>query len=75
MASQELSAQVPTIVAAEPTPACFADLNELPKLKEAQRQFPMGKMPDYSSSGNTRQGKYLKWTMSNQPTTKLGAAF
>jgi hypothetical protein len=75
MASQELSAQVRTIIAAEPTPACFADLKEQRKIKAAQRQFAMGKMPDYSSSGNTRQGTDLKWTMSNHPTTKLGAAF
>jgi hypothetical protein len=69
------SPQVRTIIAADPTPACCADLKELPKIKEAQRQFAMGEMPDYSSAGNTRQGTDLKWTMSNQPTTKPGAAF
>jgi hypothetical protein len=56
-------------------PSLFSQVKELRQTKEAQRQFAMGKMPDYSSSGNTRLGTDLKWTMSNQPTTKLGAAF
>jgi len=64
-----------TIIAAEPTPACFAQLKELRIIKEAQRQFTKGKKPEFSSSGNSWQGTELKQTMSSQPNGKMGAAF